>query len=182
MPSSMLDWPEGFSRTPEAERENTTKFSANYSQTKSELDREMDRLGVEAWTMDDVTGSGGDPGVVVRWRKNDRDYAVACDAYTNKGDNLRALYLWLNETRMRNQRPVETGQDQMAAAQLPSGEEAAVAEAPPHKVLGVEPDAPRAEVVAAFRQQAKAVHPDTGAEDDAAFKRLKEARDAMLDQ
>jgi hypothetical protein len=179
MQESMLNWPEGFERTPPEERETVTKFSKSYRGTKSDLKREMERLGVESWALDDVSGSSTDPGVVMRWRKDETDYAVACDAYTSKTDNLRATYLWLNETRMRNQRPVETGQDQLAAAQLPSKDADVAAEPQPHVVLGVEPDADKDAVMDAFRTKVKDVHPDYGGS-EAAFRRVKRARDKML--
>jgi len=175
----MLNWPEGFQRTPPGKRESTPKFSKSFSGTKTELDAEMERLGVDGWALDDVSGSSGDPGVVVRWRKDGTDYAVACDFYTSKTDNLRATYLWLNETRMRNQRPVETGQDQLAAAQLPSKDADVAADPEPHVVLGVEPDADEDDVMDAFREKVKEVHPDYGGS-QAAFSRVKRARDKLL--
>jgi len=176
----MLDWPQGFERTSAGERESASKYSVNYQQTKTELKREMERLGVEAWNLDDVTGTGGDPGVVVRWRKDGTDYAVACDAYTAKRDNIRTLYLWINETRMRNQRPVETGQDDLAAAALPRSDEPVEGAAPPHVILEVPPDASNEEVQQAFREKAKETHSDTGGSNEQ-FKRVKTARDQMLD-
>jgi len=180
MQESMLNWPEEFERTPPEQRETVTKFSKTYRETKSDLKTEMKRLGVESWTMDDVSGSSTDPGVVVRWRKDGTDYAVACDAYARKTSNLRATYLWLNETRMRNQRPVETGQDDLAAAALPGGEEPVEGAVPPHVILEVPPDAGDEEVQQAFREKAKETHSDMGGSNKQ-FKRVKSARDQMLD-
>lgn len=146
---SNLDWPDGFERTPEAERERTHKFQAGAGQTKKEIDGEMGRLEVSEYRLE--TGSGSDPGVVLRWRKDGRDHAVACDHYASKSSNLRAVYLWVNETRMRSDRPVWTGQDEFAAARLPSGDEDVIVAddgtaQEPHEVLGVDPEAPEATI------------------------------------
>lgn len=181
-----LDWPNRFDRTPPGQRENTTKFKVSFSRTKRELRQEMERLGVDMWGMDDETGSGGDPGVVVRWTKDNVDYAVACDAYTSKKDNLREAYLWIKETRMRSDRPVETGQDDFAAAQLPPGDperEMVVGRQPPHEILGVAPDAdPDAAEAAAKRLQRK-YHPDTGEEPNREkFQRVTKARKRLVEQ
>ena len=47
------------------------------------------------------------------------------------------------------------------------------------KLLGIDPSAGRAQVMAAFRERVKSVHPDAGG-DPAAFRLLIEARDALL--
>ncbi len=176
-----LNWPAGWDRTPEDEREPTSKFSVNFSGTRRELRKEMKRLGAEDWRLDDVTGSGGDPGVVVRWTLDGAEHVAACDAYTTKAANLRATFLWLKETRKRNDRPVKTGNDGFAAARLPSGEEsgAVVGREPPHEVLGVSPDAPDAVVKGAARSLKSEHHPDNGGS-ESEFKRVTRAESAML--
>jgi hypothetical protein len=176
-----LDWPAGWDRTPESEREDGNKFSAGFRRSKKELRDELERLGAEDWRLDDVTGGGGDPGVVLRWTLDGSEHAAACDAYTTKAANLRATYLWLRETRMRNERPVRTGNDGFAAARLPSGEEdgAVVGREPPHEVLNVRPDAPDAVVKGAARSLKAEHHPDNGG-DKGEFKRVTRAERAML--
>jgi hypothetical protein len=171
--------------------------STSIAKTTSAIETEMGRLDPAEWRVD--TGSGGahtkrnglpkhsanpqDPGVVLRWKKDSEDFAVACDAYTRLRDNLRCVYLWVNETRMRGQRPVETGESEFAAARLPPADEAAVvaSEPPAHGVLGVPPDASDEEVNNAFRDLAKEHHPDQGG-DVETFQRLRDAREAMLDE
>ncbi len=123
-----------------------------------------------------------DPGVVVRWRMDGEQYAVACDRYSRVRDNLRTVYLYIREKRKMEQRPVVTGESEFANARLPPGEDetAVVGREPPHEVLGLEPDADDCEVRAAFREQVKEVHPDTEDGSRAAFDRVRDARDAML--
>lgn len=154
----------------------------------------MERLDPENWRAsigNQHTKSNGlplhnanpdDPGFVLRWSKDGEQFAVACDASPRLRDNVRTVYLWVHETRMRSQRPVVTGEDEFAAARLPSGDDgdAVVAREPPHEVLGVEPDAPEAAVKGAYRRLLKERHPDQGGSTEE-FKRLQEAKEAMLD-
>jgi hypothetical protein len=157
----------------------------------------MDRMGVDDFRAS--TASGGaytksnglpksranpdDPGFVLRWSKDGEQFAVACDKYRRLRDNARAVYLWVRETRKRGTRPVKTGDTEFAAARLPSGEEdAVVAEVPPHEVLGVARDADRDAVEDAYRERVQETHPDKPDGDEAAFRRVQEAKEAMLDE
>jgi len=122
-----------------------------------------------------------DPGFVLRWTDDGEQFAVACDDYSRLRDNLRTVYLWVHETRMRSQRPVKTGDTEFAAARLPSGDgkDAVVATAPAHEVLEVPPDADDSAVKDAYRQKAKSAHPDQGG-DPAEWQRVVDAKEAML--
>lgn len=182
-----LDWPTEFERTPARKRIPGSKFRVNWGQTKQEIRGEMKRLEADEWRLDHETGSGGDPGVVVRWRKNDDEYAVGCDKYKGKAANARAVYLWIRETRKRGDRPVRTGAEEFAAARLPPGEEDAIVaddgsmEAP-HEVLGVAPDAPTNVVKAAARRLSADVHPDQGEGGDVEqYHRIQRAKRSMLE-
>jgi hypothetical protein len=182
MTGSLLNWPDGIERTPDSERERTTKFNSNYRKTKKDIESEMGMLDVEEWRMDDVSGSGGDPGVVLRWMKDGQEHAVACDHYQTKRSNARCVYLWMQETRKSDERPARTAQDSFAAAQLPSAPEhvdIVAGQKPAHEVLGVSRDASEEEVKNAFREKAKAVHSDTGGTNEA-FKAVKDAKEKML--
>lgn len=183
--SRILNWPKELERTPEIDRTAANKFNTNFNRTQADIRTEMERMGVDEWRFDHVSGSGGDPGVVVRWRNEGRDYAVACDAYKFKKSNARALYLWIKETRMREKRPVATAQDAFAAAALPPADEADVIEAPskqPHEVLGVAPDAPDEVIEAAARSLKKKFHPDSDDGDAEKFSDVNKAERLMLGQ
>lgn len=193
---SRIDWPAGFERTPPRRRTSGSKFQASLGDTTAEIAAEMDRMGVDEWRAS--TGSGGaytksnglpkynanpdDPGFVLRWSKDGEQFAVACDKYRRLRDNARAVYLWVFETRKRGNRPVKTGSDEFAAARLPAGEDAVVAEEPPHEVLGVAPDAPDGVVENAYRERVQETHPDKPGGDETEFRRVQEAREAMLDE
>jgi len=191
---SQIDWPAGWERTPPAERTTARKFQATLGDTTESIIGEMDRMGVDKFRAS--TASGGayttsrglpkhdanpdDPGFVLKWSDDGEQFAVACDAYTRLKDNVRAVYLWVNETRMCGQRPVRTGDTEFAAARLPSGKEDAVAAGPPpHNVLDVSPDAPAAVVKGAYREFLKERHPDHGGSPEE-FRRLQTAKEAML--
>jgi len=187
-----LDWPAGWDRTPPAERDPGRKFEATLGDTTAALETELDRMAVDEWRASIAnrhTKSNGlprynanpeDPGFVLRWVDDGEQFAVACDAYADLSANVRAVYKWLHETRMRSQRPVQTGDSEFAAARLPAGDEdAVVGRKPPHEVLGVAPDAPDAAVKGAARQLKAESHPDNGG-DRERFQRVVEAEEAML--
>ena len=191
-----IDWPAELDRTPVAERKRTQKFDSTIGSTTSAIASEMDRMGIDDWRAS--TASGGahvksnglpkasanpeDPSFVLRWTDDGEQFAVACDAYDRLEDNAREVYLWVNETRMRDQRAVTTGQAGFAAAALPGPDDdivvAGAAETPAHEVLGVAPDASDAEVERAFREQAKERHADVGGSNEEMVK-LQQAREAM---
>ena len=195
---SRLDWPAGFERTPASERERNRSFAATLGSTTSEIATEMDRMGVDHWRGEIAnahTKSNGlplhnanpeDPGFVLRWTDDDEQFAVACDASPLIRDNVRYVLKWVNETRMRSQRPVETGDSEFAAARLPPGDgDDAVAgtatRQPAHEVLGVAPDAPENVVESAARARKAETHPDNDGDRDE-FQRVVEAEEAMLDE
>lgn len=189
-----LDWPDGFERTDSAERTKNRNFQASLADTTGDLETELDRLDPDKWRAEignQHTKSNGlplhnaspdDPGFVLRWTDDGDEFAVACDAYTRLRDNVRTVYLWVHETRMRGNRPVVTRDDEFAAARLPPGDEdedVVEGREPPHEVLDVSPDAPDAIVKGAARAMMKRHHPDHGGERED-FERVKDARDALL--
>lgn len=189
---SRVDWPAGWERTPARQREKNPRFDSSIGATTDAIATEMLRMDVDEWRgsianqhtksngLPLYNANPGDPGFVLRWTDDGEQHAVACDAYSRLRDNLRAVYLWVHETRMRAQRPVKTGDAEFAAARLPSGnDDAVVATAPPHEILEVAPDAGDAVVKAAYRQKMKSAHPDQGG-DTASVDRVKQAKEAMF--
>jgi len=185
-----IDWPDGFERT--TRRERNRSFQATLGQTTKDLATEMDRLDADDWrasignqhtksnSLPHHDANPDDPGFVLRWSKNGEQFAVACDSYSRLRDNVREVYLWVHETRMRGQRAVVTGSSEFAAARLPSGDDdPVVADWPPHEVLDVSPDAPDGVVEAAYREKTKEMHPDQGGSTDE-FQRLIRSKEAML--
>lgn len=191
-----IDWPAGFERTPPVDRTRTTKFKVAQNEAINRIESAlMDRLGVDDWRLSTAAphrkkdgrpyanANPDDPGAVIRWTKDGEQYAVACDEYTDLRSNVRAIGLYIEEKRKMSNRPVVTGQDEFATARLPSGdgEDAIAAAPPPHEVLEVAPDADESVVKAAARRMLKEHHPDAGG-DVEQFKRVQQARGAMLDE
>ncbi|ELZ84423.1 heat shock protein DnaJ domain protein [Haloferax elongans ATCC BAA-1513] len=190
---SDLDWLPGFERTPAHERTKNNNYRASLGQTTSDLETEMGRMDVDDWgasignqhtlsnSLPRHNARPDDPGFVMRWSKNGEQFAVACDRYSRLRDNVREVYKWIHETRMRSQRGVVTGEDEFAAARLPSADDvvAAPASRSPHHVLGVDPDASEDEVEDAYREKLHEVHPDRGGS-HAEFQKLQNAKEAML--
>jgi hypothetical protein len=152
-----IDWPPEWERTLARERSKNRSYEVSQNDAITDLDDELDRLGVDDWrlstAMDHQSRNPNypysnqpepdDPGVVCRWSMDGDQFAVACDAYSRVRDNLRTVGLYIREKRKMSGRPVTTGETEFANARLPSGEEDAVAaDPPPYQVLGVDPDAP----------------------------------------
>jgi len=173
---SRLDWPAGFERTPESERERNRSFEATLGSTTSELATEMDRMGVDHWRGEIAnahTKSNGlplhnanpdDPGFVLRWTDDEEQFAVACDASPRLRDNVRYVLKWVNETRMRGNRPVETGDTESA-----------------HEVLHIQPNAPDGVVESAARARKAQTHPDNDGSTEE-FQKVVAAEEVMLDE
>lgn len=98
-----------------------------------------------------------------------REILVTKSDLARSVDNLRALYLGLNDMRMMEKRGVmDVIRD--ALLQLP----APAKYRDPYEILGVRSDAPMDIIDAAYRAQAKRLHPDVGG-DPAAMQALNEA-------
>lgn len=188
-----VDWPAGFNRTPDDEREPNRQFEVSLSDAFDHLEAELRRQEVDEYRYEfDAQArkrdqrpysraNPDDPSFVVRWTKDGDQFAVACDAYSRLRDNVHAVGKYVNEKGRMGRRPVTTGKSEFANARLPSGDgETIVAQAPPHEVLDVTPDAPANVVEAAYREKTKEMHPDHGGSTEA-FQRLKRAKEAMVD-
>ena len=190
-----IDWPPEFERTPSEDRE---PYSGGFQVTRSTAFQNiLDELarwdGVTDVQLDSgaehqkrnpnkpyARSSFDDPGVVVRFNKDDEDMAAACDRWDNPRDNAQDLYHYLNETRKQKLRGTVTAESEYEKLRLPSGDEdVEAADPPPYAVLGVDRDASEEEIEKAFRERAKETHSDTGG-DSEAFKSVKNARDALL--
>jgi hypothetical protein len=193
-----LDWPPNFERTPERERTRNNSYDVSLSKAFTDLETELDRLGVDAhrYGFDArqrkrdqrpySRANPDDPSFVLRWKMGGDQYAVACDRYSRLRDNVRTVGLYLHEKRKMEGRPVATGESEFANARLPPGDEsreavvvADGAAKPPHEVLDVAEDAPEDVVRAVARRLAANAHPDQGG-DVEQYKRIQNAKEMML--
>ena len=205
---SELNWPPEFDRTPPSERESYPHgFRVTRAQAIDNVLEELRKMGArhvqlstgaEHQTRDPnrpyANASFDDPGVVARFERGGTQYAIPCDRWDNPRDNAQAIARYIDAKRAIERYGVATIESEFKTAELPPADETSTegtsteepiatpappASDPPHEVLDVSPDAPAAVVRGAFRALANKHHPDHGGSDEA-FKRLVEAKEAML--
>lgn len=191
-----LDWPEGFDRTPPSDRRRYPGgFEVSRRQAFDSILEELEKM--DAYNIEVQTAAPHrarqphqpykdrdpeDPGVVVYFERDGKQFAVPCDRWNNLRDNARAIAKYLDAKRAIERYGVATVATELHTQALPAaGADAVTAAAPPHEVLGVDPDAADAVVRGAARELIKEYHGDTGSGDHEQLQRVKEARDAMLD-
>lgn len=113
--------------------------------------------------------------VSIRFVLRGRPVTVSLDSQERPIDNLRALYLCLEDMRMLEVRglaeTVQSAYKQLAAP---------AAERDPYEVLGLRPGATRDEVEAMWKVKARAAHPDAGGSNEA-MAALNAARDRLIE-
>lgn len=206
--SSRLERPDGYGRTPADDREPYPgNISLGHREAFESIVEELQRWGktdIEIETAsqhyaDDpnIPHKSDDPddvGVVAYYRDleahSSEQSAIACDSWETQRENARAISLWIRRVRLADRCGVETAKDIDEVAQLPPADDEAIAAPPvqdddlqeePHEVLDVAPDAPDDVVKAVARRKAANVHPDGDEGDRNEFKRIQDAKKAMLD-
>lgn len=199
-----LDWPDHIMRTPTDERKRDNVYDVTLSRAFDDLETQLDRIGVDSFDYDfDADqrqtdkrpysrASPQDPGFVLTWKKNDVEYAAACDEYDSLRGNVRTVGLWLEEKRKMEKRPVKTGESEFANARLPPGDgeahevPSASEDQPmsdPYAVLGLSEEADDEAVNAVARRLMRKHSPDSNEEPDREkFKRVKEAKEEILNE
>lgn len=123
--SSTLDWPDGFQRTPPADRiPYPHNFRVDVQQAFENildelLHRDVTSRYIESAAKHQSTRSNipykgadpDDPGVVAYYTKHGSKYAVPCDRWTDIRDNAQAIARYLNAKRSIERYGVETVQD-----------------------------------------------------------------------
>jgi len=196
---SELQWPSGFDRTPTEER---TKYPGGFEVSRrkafnsilKEMSK-MDAVNVDVQTAAPHTAKNPnipykdrdpeDPAVVVYFDRDGQRFAVPCDRWNNLRDNARAIAKYLDAKRAIERYGVATVETEMSTQALPSGDDDVVvaddgSTEAPHEVLGVAEDAPDDVVKAVARRLSANVHPDQEDGDQAEFKRIQQAKEAMV--
>lgn len=167
-----LAWPPAWPRT---ERPEWSRFAASQSEAQNGIIRELRLLGARdiiistniPLRQDGMPYASRrapeDQGVAVYFKFNGNDQCIPCDKWRTIAENMRAI-----EKTIDALRGIERwGAKEMVNAAfrgfkaLPEsiipGQETA---RPWHEVLGVNPDAPKEVIVAAYRALAMKYHPD----------------------
>lgn len=144
-----MDWPEDWDRTPPTER-TRGPYKVEWDQALSEAVEELERMGAESISVDRELGSAArvsDPGVVVRWEDDTGPRVMACDAYSRKTANLRAIGLTVRDLRLATTRGViDERRAFEGLSELPDLDQATIpGSKPPHEVLGLNPNPGEAE-------------------------------------
>ena len=188
-----LAWPMGWPRSPELRQENGHgRFARgakgwSFAAPRDALVTEIGRLKGKAVVLSSNfplrrdglplarTGRIADEGVAIYFMLDGRQMAMACDRFTRAEHNMRSLTLAIEALRQLERHGGGTMMERAFAgfAALPAPGSAR----PWNDILGVPPNASRAEINAAFRAKAASAHPDTGGSHEA-MAALTAARDA----
>lgn len=183
-----LTWPQGIERTPR-ERRAASTFKTALDPALKNVTNSLRRFGEATgkrvtdvvistnYTLGDR--SPADPGVAVWFVWDGRERCIAVDRYPRIEHNLQAIHHVLEarvtEARHGGLRIVQqtfTGFVALPAPDMFGGKTC-------WEVLGVQPNAPRETVEAAFRDKARTLHPDAGG-NAACMADLNAARDQAL--
>jgi hypothetical protein len=174
-----LLWPAGW---PRARYRREAPFKVSPQQARKEMMQELGRLGgtnivISADQPLNKDGSPtlrrtwGDPGIAAYFTRKGMPVVLACDQYIHPHDNMRAIGKTAEAMR---------GIERWGASDMLDrafrGFEALPAPEQWWQVLGLTEGASVADIDAAYRDKARAAHPDTGGS-DAAMARLNAARD-----
>lgn len=193
-----LAWPDGWPRTPEAQREDGKyKFRRptdgrmspfwSFADARNALIEELRRLGAHDVVISSnfkpdrygtpTEGSNrrpSDQGIAVYFTLNGEPRAMARDTWHRAEENMRALTLAIEAMRALERH----GGDLMMRRAF-QGFTALPPPRSPHEILGVSPAATASEIERAFRAKARSAHPDAGGS-TALMAELNAARDEAL--
>lgn len=179
-----LAWPDGW---PRAKNRRAAPFKVTLEKALQELGWEIERMGgrlpvVSTNVTRRLDGGmslrgvpdNGDPGVAVYFQLRGRPKVFACDQFMLVKDNIRAISKTIEALR---------GIERWGASELMERAFAGFDALPPLRspwdVLGIPSGSDKDAIESAYRQKAKAAHPDAGGS-NAAMAELNEARRAAL--
>jgi|SRR5579859_1595977 len=153
----------------------TTKKT--WHETQNELADAFEKWGVREWTTNyprgaRLTGFNQteiDRTVTLSYTKNGKQINLQMGRQARAVDNLRVLYLAIDDMRMNEKRGIaEVLQSAYMQLNAPKAKKS------PYEILGIMPDAPIEVAEAAYKAKARTAHPDAGGSVEA-IKELNEA-------
>lgn len=183
-----LQWPDGWQRTPAAER-RTSQFKATTDKARTQLLNEVARMGgtlpiissnvpLRADGQMRADREPVDPGVAIYFQRAGKSLVFACDTFDMVRENLRALALTINALR-----GIERwGASQMMERAFSGFKQLEAENAGPSwwSVLQIDAHATASQVEEAYRRLARIAHPDSATGSHDAMAALNFARDQGL--
>jgi len=166
-----LDWPIGWNRTDPSRRERNLRYRISLHATldllHTELRRRVDKSIVVISSNVPLRSDGqmhscgvvtpSDPGVAVYWVENGVERVIACDAWVEPRENVRAIVMALESLRQL---------ERCRATEILNRAFQGFNALPDHtswwSILGVLPDSNPEEVKQAYRKLCLDAHPDRG--------------------
>jgi hypothetical protein len=179
-----LTWPDGWKRTPDSARVWLSPFKTTPEKANREMLQELDRLGARRVIVSSnlklrLDGSPyanqrrhPDEGIAVYFRRAGVDMVLACDKFTKREDNMRAITKTIEAIR-----GIERWGSSALMERAFTGFAQLANESAERKwwdVLGVPSDAPGPQIEEAYRRRLSATHPDKGG-DPVEFRAVKAA-------
>lgn len=149
------------------ERYGKLNTTATIAHTRRDIEDVLRKWGVRKGDYDLRIGLRD---AEVIWSINGKDQRFKCARFDSAEQNLRAIFLALDATRLAAQRGILEELAQIAVAMLPAGK----IRRPPHEALEVAENASIEVAEAAYRAKAKTAHPDAGGTNEA-MRELNEA-------
>jgi DnaJ domain len=181
-----LAWPIG---RPRARSRQRSQFKVSQTVAVRDLAFEVDRLGGSAMVITtnvELRADGlpradrrspTDTGVAVYFQYKKKPMCFACDRWETIGENIRAIGQTVGALR-----GIERWGSGSMIEQAMQGFTALPAPEQAWQVLGVEHDADRDTIEAAYKRLAAEFHPDRATGDEQKMMRINRARDQLLEQ
>lgn len=182
-----LSWPQGFPRTPPQRRE-AGQFKTSYANAIENVRKSLRLFGSDSGkaitepvlssNIDFLGNYNGDPGVAVWFTWDTLQVCIPVDRYSKPAANLQAIHHIIEARRVE----LRHGTLSLVRASF-QGFKALPAPKGQHwtDILGVPATGPRSAIEAAYRDKARAAHPDAGGSSEA-MASLNAARDAALQE
>ncbi len=187
-----LFWPEGWPRTADTMRKNSSQFQTTFERARRHLHEQLRMIGarnvvLSSWLplrndgeprADAARRRIEDPGVALYFTLRDKPMVMARDAYWNVHDNLRSIGLAVEHLRGLERHGGGLMMEKAFAGFT------AIEHMPEHStwwaILGLSRTATVNEINEAFKLLSKVRHPDALTGSHEAMSKLTEARSAAL--
>ncbi len=157
----------------------TVRTNKSWHETQQELSDTFKKWGIKEWTTNYPRGarlsawqqSEVDRLITLTYVKNGKTINLQMGKQNRAVDNLRVLYLVIEDMRMSEKRGIS---EVLESAYMQLG--APKSRRNPHEILGISPDSPLQVAEAAYRTLASKYHPDSKPNGDTEkFKEISEA-------